>query len=107
MRERMQALRQRRDESTPAFEDVWRYARSQYATPENATSWAWWRLAGASLAVAVVIAGAGTWTLSARERHRRIEREFAAVDGALITYWQAPSDALLSSSNGPDPAEPK
>ena len=105
MRERMQTLRQRRDASAPAFEDVWRSARSRNSAPEKAAPWPWWRLAAAPLAATIVIAVASIWTFSAREHHRRMEREFAAVDGALITYWQAPSDALLSNANGPEPIE--
>ena len=96
----MQALRRRRDASAPAFEDVWGSARSRCAAAEEETAWPWWRLTATSLAAVLVLAGAGVWTFSARERHhRRVEREFAAVDGALLTYWQAPSDALLSTAN--------
>jgi hypothetical protein len=107
LQERMQELRERRDASAPAFERVWRAARVQCASEEGKVAWPVWRIAGVSVAAVVITIGAVFWTHAEREHHRRIERDFAAVDGALLMYWQAPSDDLLPVGNWNESPEPR
>jgi hypothetical protein len=102
LRERMQQLRERRDASAPAFERLWGAARVRRAASDAKSAWPAWTLAGASFAAALLTAILAFHTAAERKHSRQQEREFAAVDGVLMTYWQAPSDDLLPISNGSD-----
>lgn len=105
LHERMQELRARRGASTPAFDKLWCAAHARNASAEEKGAWPAWGLASLSAAV-IVVAATLFWTASAREHSRRMERDFATVDGALLMYWQAPSDDILPVGNwneSPDP----
>src|SRR4051812_9214846 len=104
LRERMQKMRATRDASAPAFEQVWRDARAR-TTPQQRIAFPAWRLAWASAAVLVVLATSITWSSMQRERNRRMERDFAEVEGTLLTYWQAPSDTLFPTAGGNEAPE--
>jgi len=105
LQERMQELRERRHASAPTFEKVWRAARARTSEVVEKAVWPTWRLAAVSFATIAVAASAIMWKHSERENHRRIERDFAAVDGALLTYWQGPTDDLLPIGNWDDSPE--
>ncbi|HSI12809.1 MAG TPA: hypothetical protein VK961_12240 [Chthoniobacter sp.] len=95
LRDRMQELGQRRQASATSFERVWGAARRCQAASDAKPGWPSLTLAGASFAV-LFLAAVLTLHIVAERRHdREREREFAAVDGVLMTYWQAPSDDLL------------
>jgi hypothetical protein len=51
------------------------------------------------VAAVFLVSVAAFHTASERNHQRQREREFAAVDGILITYWQAPSDDLLGAGD--------
>jgi len=102
LREQMQELRQRRQASGPAFERVWGVARVQRAALDAKPAWPSWTLAGASFAAVLLTTVLAFHTAAERKHSREKEREFAAVDGVLMTYWQAPSDDLLPVRNGSD-----
>ena len=102
LRDRMQELRQRRNASAPTFEQVWGVAREQQASLEGKPVCPSWSFAAASIAAILLTASVAFHTAAEREHSRQKEREFAAVDGVLITYWQAPSDDLLSIGNSTD-----
>jgi hypothetical protein len=89
-------MRRRREASTPAFEQIWRAARAQQTSAEAKLAWPWWKLAGASAVAALLAVFIAFYTASERKHRRQQERDFATLDGILITYWQAPSDDLLS-----------
>src|SRR4051794_10913485 len=94
LRERMQELRRRAVGSAPSFDRVWRRALTPRASPLQ-SMWSGWRLAGASTAALLVMLAAFSWSTAHRERSARLEREYAEMEGSLLTYWQAPSDTLL------------
>jgi len=100
LRDRMKKLRQRRNMSGAAFERIWSAAQAQQASLETAPAAPAWKFATASLAAILLAVGFAFHTAAERKHRRQQEREFAAVDGALMTYWQAPSDDLLPISNG-------
>lgn len=113
-RERMRELRRQRETSAPSFGQTWRAVRAREAAEENALVLPWGRFAVAS-AVAIAVAifvvfytasdRPHRWQqerdFANRERdltklERQLERDFAKLDGLLITYWEAPSDELFS-----------
>ena len=95
LRERMQQLRERRNGLTTPFERLWDAALTQQAALETKPMRPVWRLAAVSVVV-VFLASVTVFHRAAERKHRRqTEREFAAVDGVLMTYWQAPSDDLF------------
>jgi hypothetical protein len=98
LRERMQQLRQRRNASVTSFERVWGAARVRRVAVDAKPA----ALAGASLAAVLLTSVLVFHTAAERKQSREKEREFAAVDGVLMTYWQAPSDDLLPVHNGSD-----
>ena len=100
LRDRMQRLRQRRNISTTAFERLWGAAQARQASFEAKPAGPSWRFAAASVAAILLAVGIAFHTAAERKHSRQQEREFAAVDGVLMTYWQAPSDDLLPLSNG-------
>ena len=95
LRERMQQLRERRNGLATPFERVWGAARAQQASLEAKPMWPVWRLAAVSVIAALLASATVFHTAEERKHRRQKEREFAAVDGVLMTYWQAPSDDLL------------
>jgi len=99
LRDRMQNMRAGRDASAPAFEQVWRGARSRRTVPKQALAFPAWRLVCASVAALLALATAITWSTVQREHNRRVERDFAEVEGTLLTYWQAPSDTLFPTTD--------
>ena len=102
LREHMRELRQRREASATSFERVWGAARRRRAALEAKPAWPSLTLVGASFA-ALFLAAVLTLHIVADRRHNRErEREFAAVDGVLMTYWQAPSDDLLPGHDKSD-----
>jgi len=105
LRDRMQKLRASRDASAPAFEQVWRGARARQMAPRQRSAFPAWRLASVSAAALLVLATAITFSSVQRERNRRMERDFAEVEGTLLTYWQAPSDSLFPTADGNEPPE--
>jgi hypothetical protein len=102
LREQMQELRQRRGASGPTFERVWGAARVRRVALEAKPAWPAWTLAASSFAAVLLTTLLALHIGAERKRDRQQEREFATVDGVLMTYWQAPSDDLLPISNGPN-----
>lgn len=105
LRDRMQKLRASRDASAPAFEQIWRDARARHSTPKQRSAFPAWRLACASVAAVLALTTVITWSSMQRERDRRMERDFAEVEGTLLTYWQAPSDTLFPTVGGNEAPE--
>lgn len=99
LREEMQELRRRREASAASFERVWRAARERHAALHAKPVWPSLALAGASCAAVAAAAIFAFHSAAERKHSRQREREFAAVDGVLMTYWQAPSDGLLPVHN--------
>jgi len=99
LRDRMQQLRERRNGSVIAFERVWGAARAQQTSLETKSDWPAWRFATATVAGILLAAAIVFHIAGDRKQRREKEQEFAAVDGVLMTYWQAPSDDLLPVSN--------
>lgn len=102
LRERMQQLRQRREASATSFERVWGAARARRVAVDAKPAWSSMALVGASFAAVLLTSVLVFHTAAERKQRREKEREFAAVDGVLMTYWQAPSDDLLPVHNGSD-----
>lgn len=102
LRERMQRLRPRRNASVTAFEKIWGAAQAEQVSLEVKPVSPAWRLATASLAAILLAAALAFHAVAERKHNRQQEREFAAVDGVLMTYWQAPSDELLPVGNATD-----
>ena len=100
--ERMRQLRERREPFIPSFDRVCRGAATR-----RPAAWMPMRgLAFASVAVALAVAGASYWSFTKAQESRRKEREFAAVESTLLTYWQAPSDALFATESDGETAQP-
>jgi hypothetical protein len=99
LRDRMRELRQQATDSAPPFDRVWRRALAQRAAPLKSVL-SGWRLAGASIAALLVMLAAISWSTARRERTARMEREYAEMEGVLMTYWQAPSDTLFPTGDG-------
>jgi hypothetical protein len=102
--ERMQQMRERRERSAPAFAKTWRAAKERSSAGPRVSP----RLRGLAFAsvALVVAASAGYWSFTKVQQSRRMERDYAALEGALLTYWQAPSDALFDSPPSGEPAQP-
>ena len=104
LEERMRELREEREPFIPSFDRVYRGAEARRAPGAG-------RLYGRGLAFAsalvmLVVAGGSYWSFSKAQEARRRERDFAAVDSALLTYWQAPSDALFETVDEGETAKP-
>jgi len=106
MENRMQRMRERRERSLPAFAQVWRSAEARRSVSRQHIPAHWRRLAFASATVVFAAAIAGYWSLTKGQQSRRVERDFARVEGALLTYWQAPTDVLFDTVSWNEPAEP-
>lgn len=106
LRDRMQKLREGRDASAPAFEQVWRGALAQRTASRQKMAFPAWRLATASMVALLILATAISWSSKQRQRNRQMERDFAAVDATLLTYWQAPSDVFFPTASLNEPLEP-
>lgn len=100
LRDGMQKLRASRDASAPAFGQVWHGAHARRTLPKQSLAFPAWRLAGASAVALLALATVITWSSAQREHHRRVERDYAEVEGTLLTYWQAPSDTLFPTTGG-------
>ena len=104
LRERMQELRQRATGAAPPFDRVWRRALAQRAAPVESKRPAW-RFACAFTAALLVLIAAFSWSNAQRKRTARVEREYAEMEGVLMTYWQAPSDTLFPTGGVEGPHE--
>jgi hypothetical protein len=106
LRRRMQRMRACQEQSLPAFAEVWRAVEwrrasfRQEAIPRS-RRWALARAALVPLAAAVGYVSFDQW-----RENRRVERDFAALEGALLTYWQPPSDALFETVSWHETAQP-
>jgi len=107
MRTRMDRMREHRNQSIPAFIEVWRAAKHRRKGWDQDHSPRVRGLAFASLAMTFVLAVAviGYWGSGRRQQNDKRQLEFTAVDGVLVTYWQAPSDALFETVSWTEPAE--
>lgn len=103
-RDRMKELRQHEIGSAPSFDQVRRRARAQRASPLRSMPLAW-RLACASSMALLVLIAAFSWSTVHRQRAARIERDYAEMEGVLLTNWQAPSDTLFPTGNNEGPIE--
>jgi len=103
-RDCMQELRQHEIGSAPSFDQVRRRARAQRASLPGSMPPAWGLACASTMALLVLIA-AFSWSTVHRERAARIEREYAEMEGVLLTNWQAPSDTLFPTGNTEGPLE--
>ena len=103
----MDQMRERREQSIPSFDEMWRAAEGRRTGSDQRAAPRVGGLAFASLAMAFVLAVAaiGYWGFGSRQQSERRQLEFAAMDGVLVTYWQAPSDALFETISFTEPAE--
>ena len=104
LKTRMDRMRERRERCIPSFEQTWRAAEARPA--KRGVPVLFGNLLLPSAAVVLAAVATGFWGFARWQHSQRIERDFATVEGALVTYWQAPSDALLESVNGNETAEP-
>jgi len=98
LRERIQDLRQRATGAAPPFDRVWRRALARRAAPLESIL-PGWRLACASTAALLVLIAAFSWSNAQRKRTAHVEREYAEMEGVLMTYWEAPSDTLFPTGD--------
>lgn len=99
IKDRMQQMREHREHLMPAFEQIWNAAQVRRTASTQPAPMYFQRLALVSAAVALMAAILGYWSFTHWQQSRRIERDYTAVEGVLLTYWQAPSDALLEPAS--------
>jgi hypothetical protein len=101
---RMQRMRERRERSLPAFQQLWRSAQS--GRPTSTARLRSGRLVLTSITAVLVAAVTGYWSFTQWQAHRRMERDFAALEGTLLTHWQSPSDVLFETVSWNEAAQP-
>lgn len=83
---------------TPAFASMWRAAERQHQdechSPRSSHRGFLVTFAGVMLLSALLAIGVA----SRHHRRQRTENDLATFDSTLLTYWQAPTDVLLTTS---------
>ena len=80
---------------TPSFERLWLAASRRQAMPPQSWRKGVPKLALRLAAVLLLTYPAALWVGSKSQHRRQIERDLIALDSALLTHWQAPTDVLL------------